>query len=161
MPHRCCDAPAVRRLCIGNVDTSISDAILVHVLTEDTEGTHEAMGREASLLGPCERFEMNSGTVIVVDVERSKSAEEHVRKRLDEGQCIGCKADPKPHKKRGLCDKCHSRFLRAKNSLGTKQKRAEFEAKLIKAGQLLDEDEIRQFTNQDPYADLAARMNSK
>ena len=101
----------------------------------------------------------------MVDAERTKAAEAHVKARLADGNCIGCKPtkdDPiRPHKKRGLCDRCHARWLRKRATLGNNKKRGEFDALLIKQGQLLHEHEISVLKADDVFACAAAQVESE
>lgn len=93
----------------------------------------------------------------MVDAERTQAAESHVKCRLKDGKCVACTGTPedplREHKKRGLCDRCHARWLRNRAKAGNRQKRGAFDAMLIRQGKLLHEHEIRTLTNHDAFSD--------
>lgn len=140
------------------------DAMIHSVLIGDTEGrTMRSPGRRHP--GADVRVTaMNLGTIVVIDAERTKAAEKHVKERLANGECIACKAtaeDPvRKHKKRGLCDRCHARWLRNRARLSNRQKRASYDALLIREGQLLHEHEISALTANDVFANASAAIEA-
>lgn len=105
---------------------------------------------------------MASGTILVIEATRNRSADKHVNERIAAGKCVACPPDDiRPHRRRGLCPRCEGRWTRQRNLLSTKTKKAEFDAELIRKGMLLAENEIQQLTNSNVFSDVAKEVANR
>lgn len=101
--------------------------------------------------------------MVISDSTRSKAADAHVRARLAEGLCIACpEGDVRRHVKRGNCTRCNARYEDQLAKLNSDEDRAEFESRAIKAGLVLQSNEIRELTAElkksNPFIDLRKQV---
>jgi len=102
---------------------------------------------------------MSTGTIVVIEASRTRDADKHVRERLAGGGCVACPQDDiRKHRRRGLCPRCEGRWTRERNLLGTKSKKAEFDAKLIRKGLLLGSGEVSDLTTSNVFSEMAKEM---
>ena len=107
---------------------------------------------------------MSNGTIVVIDAERTRAAEIHVKKRLANGECVACPTgEVGKHIKRGLCGKCHARWMRERAKLSNATKRAEFDADCYRKGILLDSHEISDLNanHENVISDLRKELTAK
>jgi hypothetical protein len=99
--------------------------------------------------------------VMVVPMQRAPKTRVRVRTRVGAGLClaiIGSEECNRPVFKRGLCRKCYYRWRTERASMPAQEK-AEFDAKLIQSGYLLEQHEGKVIQDESIFRRISRKSN--
>lgn len=100
--------------------------------------------------------------VVVIRAMRSKAAQKHVEERVALKQCVACDpTDIRPYRRRGLCPRCEQRWAAQRDSIASDERKAEFDAELMRKGYLLEPQEIIRLNDlSNPFREVASNFVS-
>lgn len=91
-----------------------------------------------------------------MSAEATPKAKKHVQECVEAGRCLCCE---NKSLKRGLCYQCYYKWRTAWKSLGSATRRAEFDSKLIRRGQLLAQQEVRSWKKKNAFSTAASEVS--
>jgi hypothetical protein len=101
-------------------------------------------------------LKMIYGKIVVMDAKPTPKAKKWILRCVALNVCVcGC---GKPQLKRGLAQNCYYAWYAQREALGTAEKQAAYDARLIRGGKLLAPGSARQLRRSDVFAKAAAEV---